>query len=218
MTRDGRVKILDFGLAKLTHQEERRPGDQPADGLGRDGARRRDGDARLHVARAGQGQAGRRPVGHLLLRRHPLRDALGTESVPRRLGGRDDLGDPPGGAAGSLRHEPERLARPRADRAALPREESRAALPVGARPRLRPRGAVGAARERAPRASAVDTGRLARASEGPGSPASSRSRSRPGSSPAGWSGRGRRRLLPPSRGSPMAGGPSGPPDSLRTDR
>ena len=44
--------------------------------------------------------------------------------------------------AGSLRHQPEHLAGPRAHRAPLPREEPRAALPLGARPRLRPRGAL----------------------------------------------------------------------------
>ena len=52
VTRDGRVKILDFGLAKLTQVE----GSASATNLPtRDRARRRHGNARLHVARAGQG-------------------------------------------------------------------------------------------------------------------------------------------------------------------
>ena len=79
VTKDGRVKILDFGLAKLT-QAERAGGPQtnlPTATAGTE-AGRRDGDARLHVARAGEGQAGRPALGHLLVRRDPLRDALGA--------------------------------------------------------------------------------------------------------------------------------------------
>ena len=84
------------------------PADQPADRDRGHRARHGHGHDRLHVARAGQGQARRRALGHLLLRRDPLRDALGQARVPRRLGRRDDGRDPQGGAAGSLRHEPER--------------------------------------------------------------------------------------------------------------
>ena len=43
---------------------------------------------------------------HLLLRRDPLRDAVGPARVPRRLGRGHDVGDPPGGPAGPLRNEP----------------------------------------------------------------------------------------------------------------
>ena len=35
LTKDGRVKILDFGLAKLKAEKEARLADRPADGLGR---------------------------------------------------------------------------------------------------------------------------------------------------------------------------------------
>ncbi len=58
-----------------------------------------------------RGQARRRAQRHLLLRRDPLRDALGQAGVPRRLGRGHDVGDPAGGSAGALGHEPEHLAR-----------------------------------------------------------------------------------------------------------
>src|SRR6266542_2796925 len=80
---------------------DRARGHGPSDRDRRHRAGRRARDARVHVAGAGQGKARRRPIGHLLFRRDPLRDAFGNESVPRRLGGRDDVGDPPGRTAGS---------------------------------------------------------------------------------------------------------------------
>ncbi len=120
-----------------------RPGDEPSDRDRRHGTGRRHGHARLHVARAGARQTRRRALGHLLLRRDPLRDALGKACLPRRLGRGHDVGDPQGRPAGPLHHQPEHLAGPRAHRPPLPREESRAALPLRARCRLRPRGAFG---------------------------------------------------------------------------
>ena len=57
-----------------------------------------------------RGSAGRRAQRHLLVRRDPLRDALGPPRVPRRLGGGHDVGDPARGSAGPLRHEPDRPA------------------------------------------------------------------------------------------------------------
>ena len=61
--------------AGLRHRQERRGG---GDGQARpppDPARGGDGDARVHGARAGGGQAGRSPLGHLRGRLDPLRDA-----------------------------------------------------------------------------------------------------------------------------------------------
>ena len=56
----------------------------------------RDGDRRLHVARAGARRRGRSPVRHLLVRRRALRDAHRRARLPRRLGRRDDERDPQG--------------------------------------------------------------------------------------------------------------------------
>ncbi len=89
VTKDGFVKILDFGLAKLTQPEGSERRDVLADGFGRDGARHRHGDGGLHVAGAGAWQAGRLPVGPVLARVDPLRDGDGqgahsSAGAPRR--------------------------------------------------------------------------------------------------------------------------------------
>ena len=142
VTNDGRVKILDFGLAKLKAEKSAGDADRPADGLGRDGARNRPRDDGLHVARAGAREARGQALGPLLLRDDPLRDALGPARLPRRHRGRHDHGDPDEGAAGSRADEQGRPAGARADRAALPGEEPGGAVRVGAGRRLRPRVAL----------------------------------------------------------------------------
>src|SRR5262249_15730058 len=97
LTSAGRVKILDFGLAKVVARNPHNPHSppNPARPVGRrlDAPRQGDGDRRLHVTRRGPGQPRRRALGHLLARMRALRDALGRARVPRRVGGRDDGGD-----------------------------------------------------------------------------------------------------------------------------
>src|SRR5262249_41403966 len=62
------------------------------------------------------------------------------EGLPRRLGRRDDVGDPERGPAGALADQPEPPPGPRAHRPPLPREEPRAAFLLRARSGLRSGG------------------------------------------------------------------------------
>ena len=94
VSKDGHVKILDFGLAKKVEATRATEQTSAADGLGPHRARDGDGDDGLHVARAGAGPAGRSPLGHLLVRGDPVRAAVGQEGVQAGHGERHDRGDP----------------------------------------------------------------------------------------------------------------------------
>ena len=122
VSKDGHLKILDFGLAKKVGGRRSGGEDERGDGLGPHGARDGDGHDGLHVARAGAGAARRSPLGHLLVRDDPLRDALGQEGVQAGHGERHDRGDPEGGSAGADAVGAERLAGSRPHRPALPGE------------------------------------------------------------------------------------------------
>src|SRR5262249_49975097 len=91
LTSAGRVKILDFGLAKVRSRDPRQHA--APEGRGLAGARQGDGARGQHAPRPGPGQTRRRALGHLLLGMRALRDALGRARVCRRVGGRDDGGD-----------------------------------------------------------------------------------------------------------------------------
>ena len=115
VSKDGHLKILDFGLAKQTEQDEDWREDEPAHGLDGHRGGRRDGDAGLHVAGAGEGLAGGPPLGPLLVRGRPVRDALGKKGVQEGHGRRNDVGNPGGRAAGAFRARP-RTSHPRSIR------------------------------------------------------------------------------------------------------
>ena len=170
VTNDGRVKILDFGLAKLTQADG---ADGPQTNLPtarRHRAGRRHGDARLHVARAGQGQAGRPALGHLLVRRDPLRDAVGRRARssatrrPRRCRrscarsrriSRRPTRTSSRGSSGSCATASRRTRRSGSSRRTTSRSTSRRCRARRARPRSPRRRAAGSRvrpRARAPRA------------------------------------------------------------------
>ena len=81
ITHDNRVKILDFGLAKLTRPEETSSSGDAPHHAGGDRPGRGDGHGWLHVARAGARKAGRPSLRHFFFRLHPLRNAF-RESAP----------------------------------------------------------------------------------------------------------------------------------------
>ena len=144
ITRDDRIKILDFGLAKLTQSRptlgtaQRARHDAVAD-RARGGPRHR----RLHGARAGPWTRRRPSRGPVRLRRHPVRAPVGQPRVSPRHGARDDGGDPQRGSAGSPRGQAADSPGSRAHRRTLPGEESVGALSDGQRSRVRPERRVG---------------------------------------------------------------------------
>ena len=81
--------------AREAHPNERRPrgGDPPAHGDEGNGARGRDGDGRIHVARAGERPASGLPVRPVFVRRDPLRDGDRQARLRAADRGRDARGD-----------------------------------------------------------------------------------------------------------------------------
>ena len=127
VTKDGLVKVLDFGLAKLTSTMLRqRRGIEPADDDGDDSGSGR-GNGRLHVAGAGERRGRRLSVGPVLVRLDPVRDGDGQAGVPEEDGDRHARGDPEPGARADRRDQSAGPGSPALDRRALPRPRSRTA-------------------------------------------------------------------------------------------
>ena len=137
VTRDGAVKILDFGLAKLYRPDSEGSGESATADRG-DAPGHRSRHRRLHVARAGERQAPRLSLRPVLARLDPLRAGDGKARVPAGDDRRDADGDHPrggrarregrGGCSGPLP----------LDRRALPRQGPGRALRVDPRPGERP--------------------------------------------------------------------------------
>ncbi len=145
VTRDGFVKILDFGLAKLVPGRIRRlRRDEPAD----DDARNRSGHGarnRWATCRPSRraGELRGLSVGPVLARRDPLRDGVGEAGVRAPDAGADALGDHRRRAGAAGRGCAEDVDEPRLDRRAVPGEGSGGAVRLDEGPGARPRGAAG---------------------------------------------------------------------------
>ena len=144
LTKDGRVKILDFGLAKLKPETGRRAADGPPD-------RSRATEPGVVLGTMGymspeqvRGQGRRTARSDLFSFGAILYEMLSGQRAFRGETAADTITailtkEPPDLSQTNKEHPPG--ARP--DRAALPGEEPGGALRVGARRRLRPRGALG---------------------------------------------------------------------------
>ncbi len=99
VTKDERIKILDFGLAKLARPElgtgRRMPTVETGTGMV-------VGTVGYMSPEQVSGVGGGSPLGYLRLWRDPLRDGRGTPGVSRGVIGRNDERDPQGGAGGSV--------------------------------------------------------------------------------------------------------------------
>ena len=144
VTKDGRLKILDFGLAKLTQPQS--SSEQGTDADRGDGSGSGDGHGGLHVAGAGAGTNSRPSRRHFCLRRDPVRNAGGEAGVSETDFAGDDDGDserrPAEHFAGHCKHS----ARPAAGSASLSGEKSGAAISVGVRLGVRVGCAIGVRR------------------------------------------------------------------------
>ena len=147
----GRIKVLDFGLAKVV--------EAPLDGTRRVVAADRGpsatpvtaeghilGTVAVHVTRASRGAGDRRAVGFVFPRRRALRDGHRASAVRRRHQPVDSLVDPQGHAPIGHRPQPRTPARSRTHHPSRPREGSRAPLSERERPAERSRGSEGLAR------------------------------------------------------------------------
>ena len=138
VTRDGAVKILDFGLAKLYLLRETTHGDDSATAIEQTQPGTVMGTSRLHVARAGERQARGLSLRPVLARLDPLRAGDRQAGVPAGHQRRNADGDHPRGRRAGRQGQRDRAGAFPMDHRALPRQGPRGALRLDPRPRERP--------------------------------------------------------------------------------
>ncbi len=148
VSKDGFVKILDFGLAKLTEIAPQSEASALSDrGRAADAAGNGDGDRGLHVAGAGERSDRRLPLRSVHSGHDPLRDGVRKARLPAQDRRRDARGDHPRGAAAVVAGRAAGTRSRALDRRALPRQRSRGALRLHQGPRAgpqeRPRPSLG---------------------------------------------------------------------------
>jgi serine/threonine protein kinase len=134
VTNDGRVKVLDFGLAKLrAHPTKTALGGAPDDGVTMGSQTSPSmvlGTAGYMSPEQVRGKSGRAHR-HLRLRRDSVRDAERAAGVQGRVVGGDDERDPEGGAAGTGDGEAQSVAGAGANRASMSGEGTGAEVSFG---------------------------------------------------------------------------------------
>ncbi len=144
LTRDGRVKILDFGLSKLVHvdeDDERADPTQPTMTAAQlTGAGMLLGTVGYMAPEQVRGQPVDSPHGYLRAGHRDLRDADGRSALPARDQRGDDDGDSQGRSAGPSARGADGS---RSGHPALSREASGGSIPFGPRPEPGIGGALG---------------------------------------------------------------------------
>ena len=139
LTREGRVKVLDFGLAKLADPVESSP-DAATMARPLTEAGVVVGTAAYMSPEQAEGREARRPQRHLQLRRGLLRDVDRPEAVHRRLVARDSERDPERGPDTAPTARPVHPTGSGEGGSPLPAEGPRPPLPDDGRPESGPPG------------------------------------------------------------------------------
>jgi serine/threonine protein kinase len=138
LSKDGRVRILDFGLAKAIQTPDNTPADADAATLAPKTQPGMVMHRWLYVSRTGPRHRGGLPLGYLFFWSNPLRDVERSARLPQRNRRADDERRAGGRSSGPQRVQRGDIAKPGASCAPMSGEAAGTQVPVGQRPCLRP--------------------------------------------------------------------------------